>query len=51
MSGLIDITVDLIGDLENYLPLEESFVVFTTKNLLNNQEIDSYMKSLLIVRH
>ena len=40
MSGLTDITVDLIDDLENYLPLEEIFVVFTTKNLLNNQEID-----------
>ena len=29
-----DVTVDLIDDLENYLPLEEIFVSFTTKNLL-----------------
>ena len=39
-----DITVDLLDDPENYLPLEEIFVGFTTKNLLkklfNDGEID-----------
>ena len=29
-----DVTVDLIDDPENYLPLEGIFVSFTTKNLL-----------------
>ena len=39
-----DITVVLIDDPENYLPLKEMFVGFTTKNLLkklfNDGEID-----------
>ena len=34
-----DIFVDLIDDLENFLPLEEIFVSFTTTNLYTQKNI------------
>ena len=52
---LNNITVDLTDDLENFLPLEEIIVGFTTKNLLkkifNDGDIDKLQHNVLKAAH